>query len=157
MMVKLTPMTENEFKTYLEADIKVYAEVNVRSGYWNESEALEKSRESHDQLLPDGLATKDQYLFMVIDETSGEVIGNLWLEIKPDRPTPAAFIYDIKINQGLRRQGYGEQALHAAESLLRSMNIKTLSLHVFADNTAAKRLYEKVGFETISYNMRKEL
>ena len=53
-------MTEDEFKAYLEEDIKEYAAVNVRNGYWDESEALEKSRESHNQLLPDGLATKDQ-------------------------------------------------------------------------------------------------
>ena len=156
-MIKLIPMTETEFKAYLEEDIKEYAEVNVRNGYWDETEALEKSKQAHDQLLPDGPATKDQHLFSVIDETSGDAVGVLWLEIKADRPTPAAFIYDIKINEGLRGRGYGRQTLYAAENLLRSMNIKTLSLHVFSDNTAAKRLYEKVGFETISYNMRKVL
>jgi ribosomal protein S18 acetylase RimI-like enzyme len=57
----------------------------------------------------------------------------------------------------LRGSGYGRQTLYAAENVLRSMNINTLSLHVFADNMAAKRLYDQVGFETISYNMRKEL
>jgi ribosomal protein S18 acetylase RimI-like enzyme len=156
-MVKLIPMTEQEFKAYLEEDIKEYAAVNVRNGYWDESEALENSRQSHNQLLPDGPGTKDQYLFSIVEETSGETVGVLWLEIKPNRPTPAAFIYDIKINEGLRNHGYGRQALYAVENLLRSMNIKTLSLHVFSDNAAAKSLYEKVGFETISYNMRKNL
>ncbi len=156
-MVKLIPMTENEFKAYLDYSVREYAEDNVRVGYWDESEALQKSKQIHNQLLPNGLPSKDQHLFSIMDETSGGVVGMLWLEIKPDRPTPAAFIYNIRIKEGLRGRGYGKQTLHAAENLLRSMNIKTLSLHVFADNTAAKRLYEKVGFETISYNMRKVL
>jgi ribosomal protein S18 acetylase RimI-like enzyme len=156
-MVKLTLMTENEFKAYLEEDIQDYASVNIRNGYWDESEALEKSRQAHDQLLPNGLASKDQHLFSIVEEASGRTVGALWLDIKPDRPTPFAFIYDIKIKEGLRGRGYGRQALYAAEHLLRSMNIKTLSLHVFADNTAAKSLCDQVGFETISYNMRKNL
>jgi ribosomal protein S18 acetylase RimI-like enzyme len=150
-------MTESEFKTYLAEDIKVLAEVNVRNGYWDESDALEKSKQAHDQLLPDGLATKDQYLFSIVEETNGEAVGVLWLEIKSNRPIPSAFIYDIRINEGLRGRGYGRQSLYAAENLLRSMNIKTLSLHVFADNTAAKKLYDKAGFAVISYNMRKNL
>ena len=62
-MIKLIPMTETEFKAYLEEDIKEYAEVNVRNGYWDETEALEKSKQAHDQLLPDGPATKDHHLF----------------------------------------------------------------------------------------------
>ncbi|MBI5841787.1 MAG: GNAT family N-acetyltransferase [Chloroflexi bacterium] len=156
-MIKLIPMTENEFKAYLDEDIARYAETNVQAGYWDESDALEKSRQVHEQLLPEGLATKNQHLFSIIDDSSGQYLGMIWLEIKPEGRNPSAFIYDFVINKEFRGQGIGKQALLAAENVLRSLGVKTISLHVFNDNTAAKKLYEKVGFEITSYNMRKKL
>lgn len=156
-MIKLAPMTESEFEVYLEENVRRYAEVNVEAGYWNPSEALEKSRQVHAQLLPDGVATKNQHLFSVFDEDTGEKVGLIWIEVKANAPTPSAFIYDFLINEGLRGRGYGKQTLQAAEAWLKSMNIKTVSLHVFGNNKIARTLYEKAGFDVSSLNMKKSL
>ena len=43
-MSKLIPMTQPEYDEYLKQLIPDYAADNVRAGYWDESEALEKSR-----------------------------------------------------------------------------------------------------------------
>lgn len=103
------------------------------------------------------LQPKNQHLFSIIDDSSGQDLGMIWLEIKPEGRNPSAFIYDFVINKEFRGRGIGKQALLAAENVLRSLGVKTVSLHVFNDNTAAKKLYEKVGFEISSYNMRKKL
>lgn len=58
-MVRLVPMIEAEFLAYLEEDIERYAQERVQVGDWHASEALQKSREEHQQLLPDGVATTD--------------------------------------------------------------------------------------------------
>jgi RimJ/RimL family protein N-acetyltransferase len=156
-MVKLIPMAEDDFRVYLEDDIRKYAEVNVEAGYWHPSEALEKSKQVHAQLLPDGVATKNQHLFSVFDEDTGEKIGLIWIEVKADAPIPSAFIYDFVINEERRGRGYGAQTLSAAEAWLKSMNIKKLALHVFGSNVIARRLYERAGFEVSSLNMMKSL
>jgi RimJ/RimL family protein N-acetyltransferase len=45
-----------------------------------------------------------------------------------------------------RRQGIGRRMLEACLSLARGIDIEKIELEVFADNVAAVRLYESVGF-----------
>ncbi len=49
-MSKLVPMTQSEYDEYLKHLIPDYAADNVRAGYWDESEALEKSRQQIEAL-----------------------------------------------------------------------------------------------------------
>jgi hypothetical protein len=64
-MVRLVLMTETEFQAYLEYDVRRYAQEHIKAGHWHPSEALEKSRKEHQRLLPNGLASEDQYLFSI--------------------------------------------------------------------------------------------
>ena len=69
-MVQLVPMIEKEFTEFLEQSIVRYAEENVRAGYWNAAEALAKARSDHIKILPQGLATKNHFLFNIVNITS---------------------------------------------------------------------------------------
>jgi len=64
-MIKLTPMSKAEFEEYYRQDVQKYAEENVKAGYWTPAEALERSTSAHQQLLPQGLATPNHYLFTI--------------------------------------------------------------------------------------------
>ena len=105
-MVKLIPMEQADFEAYLEEDIQRYAQAHVEAGNWEPSQALEKSRKEHQQLLPDGLESKNQYLFSIVDETDDNKIGLLWVQVKDQK----AFIYDFIIDESFRGKGYGKQA-----------------------------------------------
>ena len=61
-MVKLVPMEQKTFETYLERGITEYADDKVRNGNWLTDESLERSRIEFQGLLPDGLKSKDQFL-----------------------------------------------------------------------------------------------
>ncbi|MEX1071058.1 MAG: hypothetical protein WEC37_00380, partial [Anaerolineales bacterium] len=63
MAVHLTPMSKDEFKEYLEHLIPDYARDNVEAGYWDEKEALERSRKSVTDLLPNGVNTPNHHIF----------------------------------------------------------------------------------------------
>ena len=152
-MVKLIPMQPAEFEAYLEDDIQRYAQAHVRAGSWEPSEALKKSRKEHEQLLPDGLASKNQHLFTIVDENTSAKVGSLWVKIQGKR----AFIYDFIIAEALRGKGYAKQALVALDELLKSMRVETVGLHVFRDNLIARALYKKMGFQTTGNYMRKAL
>ena len=56
-----------------------------------------------------------------------------------------------------RRRGYGEQAMAAIEDKVRELGLDTIDLHVFGFNTAARALYEKMGYSVTDVNMRKRL
>jgi ribosomal protein S18 acetylase RimI-like enzyme len=146
-------MQQEDFEPYLERDILEYAEEHVRNGNWTKEEALERSRTEHQKLLPDGLRSKDQYLFSIVDDANNQKLGMLWVNIANHQ----AFIYDFRVNEEQRGKGYGKQALLALDEKLKSMNVESVGLHVFGDNITAQELYKKMGFQITGIHMKKVL
>jgi len=156
-VIRLVSMLENELSTYIEKIISGYARENIKAGYWSKEEGLQKSRETFNRLLPDGVSTKNQYLYKIEDVETGQNIGIMWLNTRPDSPKPTGFIYDIEIDEDFRGKGYGKQAMLAIEEKAREFGLKSIGLHVFAHNTTAVGLYEKIGYKTRSMNMTKDI
>lgn len=155
-MIKLIDMTPKEFDAFLERDIKEYAEENVKAGYWSKTDALKRSRKEHERLLPEGLKTKDHYLFTIETSLDGRV-GMVWLRTDHESPVPSGFIFDLYIDEAFRRKGYARQAMLQLEAKAREFGLKKLGLHVFAHNQGARALYENLGYQVSSLNMIKEL
>lgn len=154
-MITLIPMTEAEFETYLEKNVPRYAAENVRAGYWSEEEALERSREAYQNLLPQGLHTENNYLFIIQVKDNGERIGVLWL--KHESPRKHGFVFDIALDENQRGKGYGKQAMLALEEFAKGLGLETIGLHVYAHNTVAMKLYAGLSYEVTSQNMVKRL
>ncbi len=156
-MVQLVPMTRAEFKAFLDHDIRTYAEENVWSGFWDQAGALEKSRWEHKRLLPDGLATKDHFLYTIRNEEGGAV-GAIWMKVDlSSQKKPSGFIYDLEIDEPHRHKGYATQAMLELEKIAAGFGLVQLGLHVFAHNNVARKLYEKLGYNVSSLNMFKSL
>ena len=155
-MVRLVPMTKKDYAAFIERIIPEYAEENVKAGYWAESEALEKSRNETEKLLPDGVATENHYLF-TIEAESGERVGMIWLRADLASPVPSGFIFDLHIADEFRRKGYARQAMLELEEQARQLGLKKLGLHVFAHNYGARALYAGLDYQLSSLNMIKEL
>jgi ribosomal protein S18 acetylase RimI-like enzyme len=155
-MVRLEPLTEAEFQAFLEPAIAEYAAEHIRGGRWSEAEAPEESRKEFMQLLPDGVHTAKQHLFSIRDE-AGAQVGMIWFAERERGADRSAFVYDVRIDEAFQRRGYATQAFQALERLVRDMGITAISLHVFGHNTAARALYEKLGFETTNVLMTKHI
>lgn len=151
-MVKLEPLQQEDFEPFLERQIRGYAEDHVRNGNWPAAEALERSRNEFEHYLPDGIHSKDQYLYSII-EGRGDKIGVLWVQVKDQK----AFIFEFVIDEAYRGKGYGKQALAAMDEKLKSMDVESVGLHVFGDNIAAQELYKKVGYQITGIQMKKTL
>ena len=151
-MVNLEPIQQEDFERFLERGIREYAEDHVRNGNWPAEGALERSKKEFEHYLPDGIHSKDQYLYSIIDD-SGNKIGVLWVQVKEQK----AFIYDFIIDEAFRGKGYGKQALMAMDEILKSMNVESVGLHVFGDNITAQELYKKMGYQITGIHMKKEL
>lgn len=151
--VTLVPMAEAEYRDFLETAIPHYAEANVGAGYWPEEEALERSRQAYASLLPDGLATPENHLYVARDAERGDKVGTLWIAMQPRTGGIQAYIYSIAIDESLRGQGYGRAVMEACAEQARTLGAVTVGLHVFAQNEAACRLYESLGYRTMSQSM----
>jgi ribosomal protein S18 acetylase RimI-like enzyme len=148
-------MTQSEYDVFYARLVPEYAADNVRAGYWDESEALEKSRKQTEQLLSHGLQTKDHYLYTLYD--GDQAVGLIWLKANPDQPVKSGFIFDVEIEEKFRGKGYGRQIMTLIEGKARELGLKSMGLHVFAYNNVAKHLYESLGYEVSSLNMMKQL
>ena len=154
-MSKLIPMTQTEYDEYLKQLIPDYAADNVRAGHWDESEALEKSRKQLESLLPQGLQTKDQYIYNLVD--GDQTVGMIWMRAQLDRAVKSGFIFDVMVAEKFRGKGYGRQVMTLIEEKARGLGLQSIGLHVFAYNKVAKNLYESMGYEVSSLNMIKQL
>ena len=154
-MITLTPIEQSDFDTFLEQEIVDYSQDKIKSGNWLAETALEKSRAEFMSLLPDGLQTKDQFIFTILDDTSQTKLGVLWVQVKMDENPRRAFINDFVIEPQFRGQGFGKQALQALDTKMEEMYVESIMLHVFAHNATAINLYEKMGYEITNLYMRK--
>ena len=155
-MLSLVPMTEADFATYLARAVRSYADDHIRAGDVLPEEALPRAQKDYDELLPEGLRSKNQFLFNLTHDALG-AIGMLWFALKEHRDVKTAYLYDISIREDLRGRGFGRQALEVLEVELRERNVASIGLNVFGYNHAARALYEKMGYQITGMGMKKML
>jgi ribosomal protein S18 acetylase RimI-like enzyme len=150
----LEPMTEERYKVFREYAVADYAEQMTQSGMSPE-DAAQEATESHNKLLPEGLASVGQFLFTAGD--GDEEVGMIWLAITPGSDGPQAYVYDVVVWPEFRRHGHGRAIMLAAEQVCRERGVVAIGLNVFGFNVGARRLYEQLGFETSATTMIKPL
>lgn len=151
-MVALKEMTTSQFESYIEDAIQHYAEEKVASGNWKSEEALSKSKEEFNRLLPDGEKTKDNYLFTIFADE--EEAGMIWLSRKS---ADVGFIYKIQILDMSQGKGYGKAAMKEIEVVAKELGMTKIELHVFGHNKVARNLYESLDYETTNVLMAKTI
>ncbi|KAA0564502.1 GNAT family N-acetyltransferase [Bacillus sp. CH30_1T] len=154
-MILLQAMKDHEYTLWFQESIKEYAEEKTKAGNFQKESSLEQAENEFNQLLPNGLESKDHYLFTLIDGENQEGVGALWINVQEDGKV--AFIYDIKIHGSKRGMGYGKEALKSLDSFAREKDISKISLHVFGHNKVALSLYQNTGFEVTNVLMSKTL
>jgi ribosomal protein S18 acetylase RimI-like enzyme len=151
--VRLDPMTDGEYETYLATVVVQYAESHVKAGKWTEAESRERSAAEYAKLLPDGVGTAGHHLYTIRDGDSH--VGTLWFAEQDEGRT--AYLYDIRIDAELRGSGYGRAVMGLFEDTARAMGMSNVRLHVFAHNSVARGLYQRLGYVERNVIMSKRL
>ena len=151
-MLTLELMSAAEFQDYLNEAIGIYAKEHVIAGNWNESEAVDKATKEYAKLLPEGQNTENHYLYTIRYEN--QEVGMVWLSQKSK---DKGFIYDINIWENHQGLGYGKEAMKAIEEVGKKLGLEKIKLHVFGHNKVARRLYEKLGYQTTDLVMEKQI
>jgi ribosomal protein S18 acetylase RimI-like enzyme len=122
-------------------------ERGVRAGGGERAERVERAeRDERVERAPSGESG-----------TSGTPVGFVWVGPNPLAAAGAWWVWDVEIDEAERGRGLGRAAMQLTEDYVRGQGGDTLGLNVMGYNTAAKRLYESLGFETASTRMRKQL
>lgn len=155
MGITLTKMTQEEYGVWIARSLATYRDENIKNGL-TFAEAQKKSDEDFQRLLPEGLQSKDQYIY-AIKENSSNWIGTLWFGVRGADDNRKAFIYDIILDESTRGKGYGKKAMEFLEVEVKNLGLRHIGLHVFGHNTVARNLYETLGYEITNLNMEKKL
>ena len=150
-------MNPNAFAGYREAAVSGYAADNVTSGRWPQEGALQRSYEDFDESIPQGLATPENYLYTIINNSTGATVGIIWFAVVVKNGLKTAFVYDVEVRLEFRRRGYGRAAFSALEPLVRALGLSRIGLHVFGNNPGAQALYHSLGYGVTGVNMLKHL
>jgi RimJ/RimL family protein N-acetyltransferase len=157
-MIRFEPFDAIEFKAYSEIAAKQYAEEKVKSGNWEKEVAPALAEQEFKALLPLGIETKDNYLYSIIEEEANQKVGFIWIASNaPHTLKNDIFIYDFEIFESFRRKGYAIAALKRLEEKARELGKNRISLQVFGQNHAARKLYQKSGFEETNVVMSKKI
>ncbi len=163
MITQLVQMRATIYESYMEASIRAYADDNVAAGRWPADGAMDRSQRDYASLLPEGLATPDNFLYEInacpdiTDATPGVRVGYLWFAIVERNGVRGGYVYDLEVFPEHRRQGHAAAAFTAMEKLARDMGLPSIGLHVFANNPGAQDLYAKLGYQVTGLNMIKHL
>jgi len=150
MNITIEDFTQADFEDYLSYAIDEYAESHVKSGNWTAEKAKAKSQKQYDSLLKDGLKSEGHVFWKVC--LDGKKIGLFWFYRNPNG-LKNVFVYDTSIVKQYQNQGIGTYTFSIIRERLKTLGVHKISLHVFAHNTGAIRLYERLGFEFAGHNM----
>lgn len=148
-------MLPDEYPAFVAASIAGYTHDMAVHGGLPAELAAKKSDEDHAAILPAGLATPGQFIFVV--EADGESVGHLWLTERGTPDRRVLYIYGIEIDEAHRGRGFGRQTMLLAEGEARARGIGRVELNVFGGNEVARGLYRSLGYAETAVQMGKDL
>ncbi|MBU9835843.1 GNAT family N-acetyltransferase [Rahnella sp. L72c] len=156
-MTFLSAMRDTFYPQFFDQLVSDYARENVSSGRWQQENALIRSQGEITRLLPQGLATPDNYLFEIRTEADGETAGYIWFAVSERQGERSAFIYEVSVFPQFRRQGHARAAFLQLEEKVRGLGLTSVGLNVFYKNSAAQALYSSLGYAPTNLTMVKAL
>jgi len=155
MKTKLQKMNDEEFDHYLEFLIPDYAKDVSENFLIPLEKAMEESENLMKDLFPNKQDSEGQLVYTIYSIEEDKNIGVIWYNIQSENKK--AFIYHILINEEFRKIGYATSVLQELEEDMKSLGITSMGLNVFGTNPNARKLYEKLGYQTASTAMGKRI
>ncbi|WP_437578773.1 GNAT family N-acetyltransferase [Sorangium sp. So ce887] len=153
--VALRSIDVTELDAFVELVVCSYADERASAMDARTEDAQRNARSQVEALLPQGLATPDHHLYSVLEGNAA--VGHLWIGVTHVDGFRSAFIYDIHLREDARGRGLGRRVMALAEEAAHGLGARDIELHVFAQNSRARRLYESLGYRVTSLSMRKHL
>ena len=156
-MVRLVPMTEDEFASFKEHSLASFVAGKTAAEYFDEQAARAIGERTFSGLLPQGIATPGQHLVAIEEEVSGERVGLLWFGVADQGAGPLAYVFDGLIFEPHRRRGLASASLAALEAAAKTAGARQIALQLFGGNEAARALFARCGFSVTDVMLAKSL
>jgi ribosomal protein S18 acetylase RimI-like enzyme len=85
-------------------------------------------------------------------------VGWLWLAVPDPGGDPAmTWVNNVEVDEEFRGRGYGRQAMLLAEREAAARGMTSVGLNVHGQNTVARGLYDSLGYQVTTQQMKKVL
>jgi len=155
--VILDPMTREDFDAYVPYIVADYASRTAAAGVASRDEALNRAHSEFSRLLPQGLETPDNRLYVIRADGEAAPIGRLWYALRGSTESRYAMILNMEVNTAHRGRGYGKAVMRACAGSARTNGAKSLRINLLGEDTENRRLYENLGMSPMSILMNWEL
>ena len=146
MNIQLRKMTAQEYSDFYEYSKNHHAEELMKELNMTPDEALIETEQELIEMLPDGLNTADNFLFVIEGLADRKKVGFMWYLFESTDHVKQVFLCDFVIQERDRRKGYATAALYEMEKHAGDNGSRESLLFVANDNTAAKKLYAGCGY-----------
>jgi ribosomal protein S18 acetylase RimI-like enzyme len=150
-------MTSEEFTAWLPWAIDQYAREDMEHKRVEPDRARTNMSAFLGSALARGPRTEGHRISIVEDAATGERVGHTWWAVRDLDAGPAAWIYDVHIDEPHRGKGFGRGLMDAVEAQVREAGLARMELHVWVDNDPATSLYRSLGFVPAGMEMFKQL
>jgi len=150
----IRPLREEEYDAFIARGMAFYVDDMVRAGI-DRDVAQAKADTDLPQLLPDGLATPNHYMYAIEDD--GRFAGYLWLCDRDGELGHSLFVYAVEVDEEFRGRGLGRAAMEFAEDEAQRLGIAKVALNVFGGNEVARGLYLSLGYTETAVHMEKRV
>jgi ribosomal protein S18 acetylase RimI-like enzyme len=156
-VVRIEPFDEAEYLESKERSIRRHAEAGVRRGTFAPEQAESGAQAEFAQLLPQGRGTPNVHLCKIVDEPSGDRVGETWYTVRSHGGKVQFFVDWIQIDEPYRRRGLATQAFQRLAEMARAAGADRLALFVHSDNPGAESLYRGLGFRPTGMRLSLDL
>jgi ribosomal protein S18 acetylase RimI-like enzyme len=150
-------MTSEEYAAWLPWAIEEYTREDVEHKGVEPDRARDNMSAFLGSALARGPRTDGHRISIVEDAATGERVGYTWWAERDLDAGPAAWIYDVHIDEPHRGMGFGRGLMEAVEAQVREAGLARMELHVWVDNDPATSLYRSLGFVPAGMEMFKQL
>ena len=142
--VRLRSMTSEEYAAWLPWAIEEYTREDVEHKGVEPDRARDNMSAFLGSALARGPRTDGHRISIVEDAATGERVGYTWWAERELDAGPAAWIYDVYIDEPHRGKGFGRGLMEAVEAQIREAGLTRIELHVWVDNDPATSLYRSL-------------
>jgi len=147
-------MGDASMARFLEHSRSSYVDDLVASGV-DRAAAERLAADQQTEAFPDGQPSGGHLVMEVIADA--EACGHVWIGPRAAGEATHWWVWDIEIAEAFRGRGIGRWVMRMAEDCARQRGADEIGLTVFADNAAARRLYDDLGYREVSLRLGKPL
>jgi ribosomal protein S18 acetylase RimI-like enzyme len=152
----LRPLRDDEVPAYIERGRAAYRNDLVTQAGLPDEAADRKAQADWERLLPEPKVPDGAHMYALEDE-SGARVGVLWWTQRDDEQGPAAYVYEVEIEEAYRGRGHGREAMRLFEEDARAHGFERASLLVLGGNEVARSLYRSLDYAERAVFMSKSL